>query len=282
MKRLADKKGFTLVECVVAMAVLAVMTLGLMMILGVTVRTRNANIEMERDIDKQAEAIVNGEGVVTEGQEIVIAFEDGSKNKAGSIVAVKEYYEDDASDVEIGRLKVDSDNAVYDDGDDDDDYYYNNDYTPGTVTPQSGNSKVYGASVISGNTVHIEEYSAGTDKTGDVYTVAWNVTFTAKEPIVEERGVKIIFPEGSSGFSYDKDLSSNCDALKIAKTTLRIAPKAEGDVTVIFYFNISSRDYAANLETVQKYFFNVGNGSAADIEMNAEYDEYGQKVPSKT
>lgn len=46
--KLKSKKGFTLVECVVAMAVLAIMSLLLMMILNVTVMTRNSNMKTER------------------------------------------------------------------------------------------------------------------------------------------------------------------------------------------------------------------------------------------
>ena len=60
MKKLLKNSGFTLLECIVAMAVLAVMTLGLLMILNVTVKQRNQNSEIERSVDNQAENIVQG------------------------------------------------------------------------------------------------------------------------------------------------------------------------------------------------------------------------------
>ena len=60
MKKLLKNSGFTLLECIVAMAVLAVMTLGLLMILNVTVKQRNENSEIERSVDNQAENIVQG------------------------------------------------------------------------------------------------------------------------------------------------------------------------------------------------------------------------------
>ncbi|MDE6579467.1 MAG: type II secretion system GspH family protein, partial [Ruminiclostridium sp.] len=47
MKKLRRKNGFTLVECVVAMAVLAIMSLLLTMILSVTLKTRNSNMQLE-------------------------------------------------------------------------------------------------------------------------------------------------------------------------------------------------------------------------------------------
>lgn len=64
MKPLKSKKGFTLVECVVAMAVLAIMSLLLTMILSVTLAQRNSNIKSEKEIDKQVENIVGDKGTV--------------------------------------------------------------------------------------------------------------------------------------------------------------------------------------------------------------------------
>ncbi len=57
--RKKSRSGFTLVECVVAMAVLCVMSLLLMMIMSVTVMQRNKNMQLERDIDTQVAELVN-------------------------------------------------------------------------------------------------------------------------------------------------------------------------------------------------------------------------------
>lgn len=72
------KGGFTLVECVVAMAVLAIMSLLLMMILSVTVNRRNKNMEQERAIDTQVMMLEGGSPIVTDAVGNIVTDSEGN------------------------------------------------------------------------------------------------------------------------------------------------------------------------------------------------------------
>lgn len=110
--------GFTLVECVVAMAILCIMSLLLMMIMSVTVQQRNKNMQLERDIDTQVVELANNapsDPTATPSTEPVvnnIVFSDsGTWTEAipadgvAGVVAKKKVYPND--NVALGALNYD-------------------------------------------------------------------------------------------------------------------------------------------------------------------------------
>ncbi len=113
--KLKSKKGFTLVECVVAMAVLAIMSLLLMMILNVTVMTRNSNMKTERELDEQVDKIVQSpsdKDPIT--QEIKFVQKVGGKEevieaipKHGDEHIKAEKVYDDGNEAELDALNYD-------------------------------------------------------------------------------------------------------------------------------------------------------------------------------
>lgn len=287
MKRLSTQKGFTLVECVVAMALLAIMTLGLLLILSVTVKTRNSNMEMEREIDRQVEEIMQiGDdfGGVPYSEPIEFQDENGDPVGAipgeGQIITVSR--EEDAPDVVIGKLEYDYEATVTSESVSSDETitsFSTTSTSTGDIPNQQGKFKIYGGADIQDDTVNIKQYDSKTEMKGDTYTIAWQVEFTAST-IAEEKSVKIVFPEGSFNITYIDPLK-NCQVMKISKYVERIAPKNVGGVSAIFTFNITKADYEKYVCCIEKYFRNIYNTSGEDkkhkhiesakVEINKEY-----------
>lgn len=275
MKRLRSKNGFTLIECVVAMAVLAIMTIGLLMILNATVRTRNSNTQMEREVDRQVQEIVQGDNVTTEEYKDPIAFKDESGNDVGEIPgsgggvkADKKFQENEDVDVEVGRLEYDFKNleaSPVPGG--------NKNNNDGKIS-QAGNYKVYGAADLAGGIVSINELSV--NKTNDPYEVQWKIYFNANS-LADERGVKVVLPVGAEKIECTTN-SYNCDVHNIAVHTVRIAPSQTGHSEVIYTFLISKDDYD-NYGSLSQHFMNKATGAnPISVPINTEYDEKGNIV----
>ena len=253
MKKLRKNSGFTLVECVVAMAVLAVMTLGLLMILNVTVRQRNQNTQLERNVDKQVEDVVNGN--LSESQNI----DDGDIDFGSGIVisgAKMEY--NDEGDIQIGALKYDvSYTPVDPDDDDDDDDEEDENQQPSNLY------KVYGASEIKNDIVTVNEQDTPPVDNGDgTYTVTWRATFTVEGTTSTEKSVKIVYP-GSKIVDYEV-ASGNCTNIhKLGSNTVRIEPGGTGTMKVDVQFLIPKGDYSGTL--IQDHF-----GNTTSPEINAK------------
>ena len=277
MKKLLNNKGFTLIECIVAMAVLAVMTLGLLMILNVTVRQRNANMKIENDVDSQVEKIVQEDGTTVDslgGGDI--DFGDGVIINGGQMV----YYDDPNADVQIGALQ-------YDVGSSPSTGNPSNPGNPGgpakdpdELLGQAYNYeyfKVYGAADVNGQ-IHINESKTGTD----TYAVTWAVNFNTNSGS-QERSVKIVLPEGS----YDIDCTNytNCEIADMAYSTVRIQPgiltgnewsksftsKYENlasplTTTVNITFKIDKDDYY--YDNLSNYITGSGNSNDVSVDIN--------------
>ena len=284
MKRLCSKKGFTLVECVVAMAVLAVMTLGLLMILNITVKTRNSNMAIEQEVDRQVQEVVQGENVTTEAYEDPIEFKDADNvdgetlaeipgGDVKGVTANKEFQENASADVEIGRL--DYDFSKYEgsgekgDGDGG---------GGGGASRPWDNCKVYGAITPDGGVVTVTETGAtlGDD---NYYTVRWIVDFKVQTGS-DEKGLKVVFPMGTSDIT---EVYNNgcCKAVTISQNTVRIQPLGLQDknvnftwptpVNVAFTFRIYKDDYDEYGGNLSQYFTEKGSGNSVSVKINHDY-----------
>lgn len=294
MKRPSFKKGFTLVECVVAMALLAIMTLGLLMILSVTVKTRNSNMEIEREIDRQVEEIMQAGDASGIPYNEPIEFQDKNGDPAGAIPGdgqiITVSREDDVPDVVIGKLEYDYEAAVTSESVSSNEAITTTSSTTSTnisaIPNQQGNFKVYGGADIQEDTVTIKQYGDKTKMEGDTYTIAWQVEFTALTTAVE-KSVKIVFPKGSFNINYDQYLS-NCKVVQVGQYIERMSPKTSNgytapwsNVSAIFIFEISKANYEKNVGCIEEYFLNTYNNSgddgkhyhieSASVKINTEY-----------
>lgn len=87
MKKLLKRKGFTLVECIVAIAIFALMSALVMQILALSIRQYRSNHHVETDMDTQIQNIVDYDKLVPrETVDIAIEFiKDGGTGTVGKI-----------------------------------------------------------------------------------------------------------------------------------------------------------------------------------------------------
>lgn len=274
MKKLRKNSGFTLVECLVAMAVLAVMTVGLMMILNATVRQRNHNMQLERDVDKQVEQVINQDDTVVTKEDVAdIKISDDMK-----ISGVQKVYSEDAdSDLQIGVFSIPltgtpggviSSGAVVTKGQSPSDLY-----------------KVYGANKLAGDEVSIScsltdtkgpstgtdiyKYidSEGKECTDFYYDVKWNIRFKVMGDVSDELSVKVVLPpsvkilECRAGrcCKYVHELGNN---------TVRIQAEVSGEevaATVIFRVPASEYESAKSQKAYLEDHFGVKDDDLDNI-----------------
>jgi prepilin-type N-terminal cleavage/methylation domain-containing protein len=259
VKKLKSKGGFTLVECVVAMAVLAIMSLLLMSILTITINARNNNQKLENDIDRQVDLIVeNGADTAAYTSQIVFNCPDGAgvfteaipANGTDDIKAEKHYDAD--ADAALGAIKYDFSNYKKFQE------IKNGGGIPTTPTPSpSGIGKIYGAEK---NEITVNESviaNIGEKK------VTWTVNYNSAKPGAKEIAVKIILPAGWHNVSFGG--SSAGKMLMIDENTVRIE-SGDASVNAAITFDISDDDYTA-YGSLDKYF-NNGTGTGNTITVN--------------
>lgn len=264
MRRFISKKGFTLVECVVAMAVLTIMSLLLMMILNISLVTRNKNMELERQLDDQVESLaVNQALAETASFEDNIEFTSGVDtfsipgDGSSHVQANKKYYENEN---ELGKMDYNFDQ------------YFANLPTPLDVegdAPSDDESigetggKYGGGNALNstGATNVSITPTSSLDGTGN-HIISLTISFTS-EYCTPERALKIILPIGSKYTGYSNAM--NCQIAQSSEYAVRIQPSngswdSGGDigdgkqtlsVSATISFKISDNDY-------NEYYMNTG------------------------
>lgn len=249
MKKFRKNRGFTLIECVVAMAVLAIMTLGLLMILSVTVRQRNQNTQIERDVDNQVERLLQdsntaietispAEGnivfasgapeVSTSEGEVTTAFED--PNKIVITGAHMVYFDDPDSDLQIGALQY---GTVAETTTNPDETTATQDPEETATTPpvttapeiEEKDIKVYGSFKTLNDWVYVTELSA-TDN-GGTTTAIWYISFKSAggdKQYSAEKSIKVALDPNLTQLT-PLALSGKCNLSKISRNVVRIEPQ---------------------------------------------------------
>ena len=278
MKRLKEKNGFTLVECVVAMAVLAIMSLLLTMMLSVTLKIRNDNMQLESDIDQQVEKLASGDGAVKESYNDGIVF-DGFTipgNDTPNVSANKVSGDNDG----VSKLEFNFDN------------YFDAMGDPPKLGSDKDDEKIevgdwektapcFGSlDLTDGAAGGIWIYETKTfDETTKMYDITWRVGFTVNSYTAID-SMKLTLPVGSkfNGWSTpigtEKKKFGEGDLIgytrKITQYILMIQPNASyadagtcgGQyVEVDLNFTISEEDYKSNYKNLSNYF-NQGDNPA--------------------
>ncbi|MCM1054661.1 MAG: type II secretion system GspH family protein [Bacteroides sp.] len=276
MKRLKIKSGFTLVECIVAMAVLTIMSLLLMMILSMTVNQRNSNMTMERELDQQVGMLVEAGAVVTEAQNDEIVFkQNGAEiekipgHNSEGMVANKVYYDNmdselDALDYDFSGYEKFEDISHGGGGDGD--------------SGSGGTSRVYGAVDLSGN-VSIQETGNVDSADGTTKTVTLVVTFTPSDPFDYDgsygtgvdKGVKIKVPS-SADVTSAKILSSSGSCYKISKNVVRVQPTSASEHKAEIIFEISTSAYDDSFKNVSHFYTGSGTSNTVSVAINTEIE----------
>ena len=232
MKRLRKNSGFTLVECVVAMAVLAIMTLGLMMILNASVKQRNQNMMLEQNIDKQVEQVVQGDSTtaVDIGDDVI---ELGGYKVPGIQMV---YLEDDDTDLQIGALYYEADpNLLNPDPDSNPDPDNSN-------KSHSEKWNVYGGLDI--DHIEVGQAADATLNADGTYTLGWDISFSySGDNSNHEKSVKVVLPTYANILYTPTVKSGTCDAHKIGNHIIRIEPMSAGYYKVNVEFTVPGSQY---------------------------------------
>ncbi len=273
MKKL-NKSGFTLVECVVAMAILAIMTLMLAMMMNIIVNLRNDNRNTEEDVDRQVEYLVNEQSTVTE------EIPDANIDFGGGIVipgdnANKVYINDPDANAQIGAIDfgIELDESITTSSGD----------SPGdvTTTPAKeipidvGDKRAYGAIEVDGDSIQVSEKSSIVN--GDVITKEWTFEFYATESSYI-KALKVVFPTGSNLISYTVEGGSQgCNVHYLGNRIVRFSPQSDATqwnkqyikVTVEFTVPKSKFVYldggTTKDDNFSHYFTGSGNGSTVTL-----------------
>lgn len=195
-QKIIKKHGFTLVECIVAMAVLAIASLLLTMILSVTVKQRNSNMQIERAIDSQIEEIAVTASVSEDPILAPISFDKGGNIPADSqedVKAKKKFYTDVDGNIKFAVVDYNFDQ-----------YVITTSVAGSSTTSPTAFVITYGSPKVSGysnvNDITINETNTATKTT-------WTIKFKGESTnYLENESVKIALPSGIKNIAVNEIL----------------------------------------------------------------------------
>ena len=256
-KRLRSKKGFTLVECMVAIAIFAIMAAIVMQMLALCIKLYARNDRVDKDLDKQIESLVkmNDTDITDRGTfDLMLDFLGGSLSVNNiSIISnindTDERMELDTMTAEIPPASG-SGGAEWEEGD-----------GGGSSKPSDGQSMmassechVYGTSAIQGVTV--TEDSATPNADGTEVDVALTVEILTPDQLLSRsfaQSIKVALPTGS------KIVSANTDGkakIYVLGRTVRISDNKLSDKETSYKVSFTARMPIDSYNNVYKSFAN--------------------------
>lgn len=264
-QRLKRQKGFTLVECIVAIFIFAIMAAIVSMILTLAIDAHGTNTAVEKDIDNQVENIVKDESLTSAGsQTIVFDFQKGDGVTSGA----------NAGNVTVSDAVIQKDNNTSND----DDRLEINKITA-TITPESTTSEGGGGGMITDDThlygtkglkfIQVKATSTLNPST-DVYTVKFEFVIDDTDLVLNHKGtsLKFVLPEGTLNAVINKN-DNTLNYSLLSNKTIRLTKASITSTTKqykpIITINISKDDYDANYGTLAKYFVSPTSTSTVDV-----------------
>lgn len=252
LKRLKKNKGFTLVECVVALALLAIMSTMLMTILSMASQVHAANRSAEQAMDEQVVGMAQGSITETTDVEPVIQFYNGTNAVAsidGSTTGVDVHFNRDSSSTyPLGGMNFDC--QSYQD----------------FVTEEAGgaggsesNARVYGACDTS--SVQIVQAESTLDSTTGTYTIKWQCSFSVSTNS-DILAMKIVMPIGAE---YQSSSGTACNTLLISDRIVRIQPTVVGGCSAVITFTLSESSYNSFYRSFANYMRNKSSSDPVDL-----------------
>lgn len=253
LKKLKNNRGFSLVECIVAMGVLSIMTLMVTMVLAGAVRMKAQNHERETEIGDQIHAIANDdESLTKEDFTGEIPFYQGGskidaiKNSADDEgIEAKRVYDDDAT-IQIGALEYDFD-----------DYQAKVEELEFEAIGSEKAQKIYGGADLTSTGITVTEAKT---ENGAFYNVKWQVKYSLNS-VKENETMKITLPEGAIFDTYPAG-SANMNVIAISDRLVRVYSGGSTTVDITIEFSIPVSQYYGSLgEYLEK-----GNGSSVNLQ----------------
>lgn len=256
-KILKRNKGFTLVECIVAIAIFALMSALVMQILALSIRQYRKNHHTETDIDKQIENIVGENAVLTEREtmDIAINFVLNGGNTVVSGIKVEDVSvkKDPNKENVSDRLELNTFEATIQQDPND----KNKEENGSMITEDI---HIYGSKGIEEITVKDE-----TTVDGDNYKVKLSFQVFDKKNVLDSlasNAIKIAIPDSAKFVKLTNNDDNKSTYLKLSSTNYRIFDNklkdSKSDVNTTYDFSISfemDKDkYEAEYGNFAKYF----------------------------
>ncbi len=256
-KRLRSKKGFTLVECMVAIAIFAIMAAIVMQMLALCIKLYSRNDRVDKDLDKQIESLVmlNDEDITDRGTfDLMLNFLGGTLSVNNvSIISntndTDERLELDTMTAEI-PLASGSGDAEWEEGD-----------GGGSGKPSDGQSMmassechVYGTAAIQGVTV--TEDSATPNADGTEVDVALTVEILTPDQLLSRsfaQSIKVALPTGSKIVAAATDGKAK---IYVLGRTVRIGDNKLSDKETSYKVSFTARMPIASYNNEYKSFAN--------------------------
>ncbi|MBQ8931492.1 MAG: type II secretion system protein [Ruminiclostridium sp.] len=252
MKKLLKRKGFTLVECIVAIAIFALMSALVMQILALSIRQYRSNHHIEMDMDTQIQNIAMDNGLLErETTDIAIEFiKDGGTGTVGKIeiddVTIQKPGATDSSD----RLELNTfDAEIKNDGSNKDKQ------TGGMITDDI---HCYGAKDI--DSVYFHVAVKDVDKLKEI-TITMIITDSKSVLSTAEcNAMKFALPGSATNIKVTPD--ANMGYLRLSKSDESINYRfydssittKETEYTNYITFYMTPEDYANDYVSYEKYF----------------------------
>lgn len=256
-KILKRNKGFTLVECLVAIAIFALMSTLVMQILALSIKQYRKNHHTTTDIDQQIVNIVKeNEKLVPGGTaDVAINFVKNGGSTVVSGIEIKDVAikKNPDSDEPVDRFEINTFDATImpDETDKDDD-------KNGSMITED--IHLYGTQGIRKITV-----SEDTDKTDEnSYKISLNFKVYDPDKILKalpSNAIKVVVPDSAKFVKLTNNDDNRSSYLKLSSTNYRIfhdTTKTDGDANESYEFTISfemdKNSYDAEYISFAKYF----------------------------
>ncbi len=265
LQRLRAKKGFTLIECMVAIAIFAMMSMIVMQILGIAIQSYARNDRVEKDLDRQLESLVKSNNTVERSTfDLTLAFLNSDGDEAGAIdnipIGVLGTDESMAQGLELNTLDYDLDALPTDPDKDKDKPEDSDDKTPGVVKDYM---HLYGSRGF--DNIFVQEESDVLN--GDIHTIRISFKVADSQKVLDKtfiNSIKVALPESASNFKV-MNTSGGISSLFLGHTVRMFLEKSNGSTAFDFTieFRLPDDKYDDEYGSFMKYFVNGDSTSAA-------------------
>ncbi len=248
------KKGFTLIECVVAIAIFAIMSAMVMQMLAVTIQKHKNNVHVEKDMDTQIQNIISDNSLVERGTtDLAVEFilSGGATAAEMEIEDISIKKDPTASEADDGRLELNTFGATNLAPDPN----QNNEDSGGSMITED--VRIYGAKYI--DNVFVSQ-TAIKDVAGGKKQITIEFKINDTDKILsksESNALKVVFPYSSEVTKIECDGATTY--LKLSPTRFRIfdkdiSSKNESSRSVKFTFVIDESKLNSEYVNFAKFF----------------------------
>ena len=281
-KKHKSKKGFTLVECVIAIGVFAIMAAIVMQILAISIAKYRNNHKIDKNIDEQIQALAeyNSTVSVRETKDMTISFLTGADEAAGSInVSGVQISKADAGDeanaLQLNKIVAEVDAETSSDEESSD----SSESSDEVGTPLMSKYKLYGPEGIKIQVTGLEDTVSSIDNSHRL-KIKYQVTNSSGQfGSNDVNALKIELPPSANSISIETPTNIEYRAV-LGISTYRFQKTAGSTISdtpfdIIFEFTLSETAYDKEYVSFNDYFGFSSGSTITDTPSNPGiYDQY--------